>query len=159
MTRGEGQRRRRRPRCAESSERAELEDEIRGYKNEIVTLTAELAPVRAEHAAKTAEIKAADERIERAVAHHAARVRKAEGDADERVAKIERDARERAREREDAENAAADAAAVARARRAIAEVDERTRAAEKKFADFEREHAVKAGKMERSRGKRSAAGG
>ena len=37
---------------------------------------------------------------------------------------------------------------MARARQAIADVDERTRAAEKKFAEFERDHAVKVSKME-----------
>ena len=132
---------------AREGERAALEDTVREYKNELVTLTAELAPVRAEHAAKTAEIKAADDRIARAEQYHDERVRKAESDADDRVAKVERDSRERAREREDAENAAADAA-VARARQAIADVDERTRAAEKKFAEFERDHAVKVSKME-----------
>ena len=119
-------RRRRRRRSRERGERAELEDKVRAYKNEIVTLTAELAPVRAEHAAKTTEIKAWDERIERLEAHHeesaCERRRATPTNASPRLSGT----RERAREREEAENAAADAA-VARARRAIADVDERTR--------------------------------
>ena len=83
-------------------------------------------------------------------AHHEERVRKCRGlrRRASRRSTAPRGA-ERLGEREDAENAAADAA-VARACRAIADVDERTRAAEKKFADFEREHCVKASRMERA---------